>query len=193
MKKSKSMIIGALTLDAAIGYRMGAGFPGVVTRTHLSEVNAELIDLTNPPTEYGQGVLIDATSAEIRKTITSDSSNLALYGITVKPFPVQSAQSGGLDYGATMSNSGSVASNFVPSKGVIDVLKRGYIAVQVNPAASASVKKGGTVYLKYSATSGSNIQGRFEGASGSGIITVTNAVWNSSVDASGVAELAFNI
>ena len=48
------------TTDIAITYRMGAGFPGDVTRTHPVDIFPRLADTTNPPTLAGQGVIYDA-------------------------------------------------------------------------------------------------------------------------------------
>lgn len=179
--------IRARTCDISIKLRMGAGYPGEVNRTHPVDINPELADSTNPPTLAGQGVLIDATSHAIRKLITGDgTSSISLYGITVRTFPFQQA--------TTSNNYGAVAigNSPLPIAGEVDILRRGTIIVQV-PTGQSPVK-GGAVYIWNAASTGVHVQGSFESVStGGSTATISNAIWNSGVDASGYAELAFNI
>ena len=80
------------TRDAAFKYRMGAGYPGDVTRTHPVDIFPELADATTPPDLAGQGVILDATSHRVRKLIVATdgvTGSIALYGITVRTFPFQ--------------------------------------------------------------------------------------------------------
>ena len=46
----------------AFQFRMGAGFFGDVNRTHPFTVEPGLMDPTNPPTAYGQAVVVDSVS-----------------------------------------------------------------------------------------------------------------------------------
>lgn len=182
MKKIRSR-----TCDISFKFRMGAGYPGEITRTHPVDINPELADSTNPPTLAGQGVLVDATSHAIRKLITGDgTSSIALYGITVRTFPFQQA--------TTSTNFGAVAvgGSSLPVSGEVDVLRRGSIIASV-PTGQTPVK-GGAVYIWNAASTGVHVQGSFESTStGGSTATISNAVWNSSVDANGYAEIAFNI
>jgi hypothetical protein len=173
---------------------MGAGYPGDVTRTHPVDIFPELADATNPPTKAGQGVIVDATSHAIRKLITGDGvTTVGLYGITVRTFPFQQAQTGASSYDGK-ANYGAVGfgGDLLPVTPQLDVLRRGSIIVAV-PAGQAPVK-GGSVYIWNVADSGAHIQGGFEAVDGTtNTIDVSNAVWNSGVDANGFAELVFNI
>jgi len=175
------------TRDVAFKYRMGAGYPGDVTRTHPVDIFPELADSTNPPTLAGQGVILDATSHAVRKLITGDGvSGVTLYGITVRTYPFQQAQTS-TNFGAT-----PIGGSALPVSGEVDVLRRGSIIAAV-PAGQAPVK-GGAVYIWNVASSGAHIQGSFEATNGTSNTTlVANALWNSGPDANGYAELVFNI
>lgn len=174
------------TRDAAFTFRMGAGFPGDVNRTHPVTIEPCLID-TAPPTAYGQPVLINSATQGVRPFTTGDQSNTvpAGYGITVRPYPAQ--QSSGSNFGAA-----SFGSATPPTTGVMDVLRAGYIMGYL-PAGGAPVK-GGKVYVWAVASSGAHVQGGLEAAYSAGNTTeLLNATFNGSPDASGNVEIAFNI
>ena len=200
-------IISAKTRDVAFQFRMGAGFPGEVSRTHPVDILPSLIDSNAPPTAYGQGVIIDATTSGVRPIATSgDTGVTALYGVTVRPYPFQQAQTN-INYGGTEnSSSGAIATIAPPVSGEIDVLVRGFIIVYVGNYAANPPVKGNQVYIWYAASSGNHTQGAFEAAAtggstiaigspnGNGAATFgQNVYWNSGVDAYGYAELAFDI
>jgi hypothetical protein len=180
--------IRAKTKDVAFKFRMGAGYPGDVTRTHPVDIYPELADATNPPTLAGQGVLIDATSHAIRKlTIALDgvTGAIALYGITVRTFPFQQAQASA-NYAAI-----GIGGSALPVTPEVDILRRGAIIVAV-PLGQTPVK-GGTVYVWNVASTGLHVQGSFEAVDGTtNTIDISNAVWNSGSDANGFAEIVFN-
>ena len=173
---------------AAFLYRMGAGFPGDVNRTHPASIEACLIDANAPPTAYGQAVLVDATTQGVRPFAAGDHSDavpVVTWGITVRAFPTQQAQ--------TNQNLGAVAFGSVapPTNGVIDVMTSGYIMATV-PAGQAPVK-GGQAYVWAAATSGAHILGGWETSYSSGnTALVANAFFNGSPDASGNVEIRFN-
>src|SRR5271170_8003134 len=78
------------TRDAAFTFRMGAGFVGDVNRTHPVTIEPCLIDPTYPALNYGVAVLADQAAPNgVRGLQTSDSGITAIYGITVRPFPLQ--------------------------------------------------------------------------------------------------------
>lgn len=173
--------------DVAFKYRMGAGYPGDVNRTHPVDILPSLMDTTNPPTAFGQAVVIDATSHAIRKLTAADTADLNLYGITVRPYPIQQAVSN-QNFGAI-----GLGASALPTSGEVDVMCRGFMIVAVVPGVSTPVK-GGPVYVWTAATSGSHIQGGFEAVASAGnTVEVLNAYWNSAPDANGFAEIAFNI
>lgn len=173
------------TVDIAYQFRMGAGFAGDVNRTHPVSITAELISAAAPPTAYGQCVLVAAANAGVRPFTTGDISQ-AGYGVTVRPFPAQQAQ--------TNQNFGAVALGSVapPTTGVIDVLRSGFIMVNL-PSGGTTVK-GGAVYVRVAAAATTHTPGDFEAAAdGANNVLLTNAIFNGAPDASGNVEIQFNV
>jgi len=180
MKKTTRM----KTRDVAFTYRMGAGFPGDVNRTHPVDILAELIDAAAPPTKFGQAVLLGAANAGVRPFTTGDASQ-AGYGVTVRPYPFQQAAAS--NYGAA-----AIGAATPPVTGVIDVMRRGYIMVNL-PSGGTPVKGDG-VYVRVAAAATTHTPGDFEaGADGGNNVLMTNAIFNGSPDANGNVEIAFNI
>lgn len=173
--------------DVAFGYRMGAGSPGTVNRTHPASVEPALNDPTNPSAFFGQGLLASAAGNSVRAVLTSDTTTPAtLYGVSVRPFPFQ--QQTATAYGQT--GFGGEA----PATGVIDVLRSGYILVTLGNFAAQNVVKGGQAYIWFAASTGNHVQGTWEGAATGGSTALINgATFNGPCDANGVVELCFNI
>ena len=173
------------TCDISIGYRMGAGFPGDVNRTHPASIEACLVDANSPPTAYGQAVVIDPTTQGVRPLSAGDSALTDIYGITVRPFPIQGQSS--TNFGA--SNIGAATP---PTSQPMDVLRSGYIMATLN--GSTAAVKGGAVYVWIAASSGSHVQGGFEAAAtgGSTIQLGVKTTFNGPADASGVVEIVYN-
>lgn len=175
------------TTDGAVfTFRMGEGYPGMLTRQHPSPtVEPCETDATNPPTFYGQGVVVDATTAQgVRIPASGDSGLTAIYGITVRPFPFQ--QSSATNYGAV-----ALGANAAIPAGAVDIMRAGYMSVTLQGAAAAN--KGAAVHLCIVAGTG-YVVGGFSADTVSGtFITLANATWNGPADASGNAELCFNI
>ncbi len=173
--------IRAVTHDVAFTYRMGAGFPGDVNRTHPASIEPCLTNTTNPPTAYGQPVLVDTATNTIRKFLSTDTGVTKIYGVLVRPFPVQAGSSAG-NYGAQGFGAA------VPPLGVQvvqDVIRYGYVLVNV----VGTPTKNGPVYVWIAASSGAHVQGGFEAASSGSTVAITNAYFNGPPDASGVTEL----
>jgi hypothetical protein len=175
------------TVDTAFQFRMNAGFPGDVNRGHPASIQPALIDSNAPPTAYGQAVVIDATTQGVRPIVAGDSALTDIWGVTVRPYPIQQA--------TTNQSYGEVAYGSVapPTLQPIDILRGGYIMVNVGTLYGSPVK-GGPVFIFYAATGGGHIQGGFEGATGATTIALNPLLyqWNSPPDASGVAELILN-
>jgi hypothetical protein len=168
--------------DVAFQFRMGAGFPGDVNRTHPASIEPCLIDASAPPTAYGQPVLVDPTTQGVRPFTVGDTATAA-YGVTVRPYPIQQASA---------SNFGAAAIGAaVPlTSGVMDVLRAGYIMSTV----VGSTVKNGAVYVWVAASTGVHIQGGFEASASAGnTVALTNCTFNGSPDANGNVEIAFNI
>lgn len=180
----------------AFQFRMGAGFAGEVNRKHPFDIVAHLPDTTNPPTFYGQAVVIDSSSKKIRRVISSDTGLTNIYGVTVRPFPFQDPGAAGV-YGA--QSLGSVTTTMALNQ-AIDVLISGFILVPIVTTAATVPGLGDTVYVWCAAASGAHLQGGFETANpaGNGFnITDTDTRFYGPPDLSlgalsGIGELAFN-
>ena len=173
------------TNDVAFAFRMGAGFPGDVNRTHPASIEPCLIDANAAPTAYGQAVLVDASTQGVRPFTTGDQSDTvaAGYGITVRPYPYQ--QSSASNYGATAIGAGTP-----PTAGACDVLRSGYIMGKLN---AGTAVKGAPVYVWAVASTGAHVQGGFEAAySSTNTTKLLNATFNGSADAAGNVEIVFN-
>jgi hypothetical protein len=171
------------TRDAAFGFRMGAGFPGDVNRTHPANIEPAMADVEIPPTAFGQGLIVAADGQALRPMVTGDAAQ-ALYGVSVRPFPYQ--QSSATNFGATAFGAAT------PPPGVIDALRSGYIMTSI-PVGQAPIK-GGPVYVWVAASAGAHVMGGFEAvASGANTVLISNAQFNGAPDSSGNVELMFNI
>jgi hypothetical protein len=177
------------THDVAITYRMNAGFPGDVNRTHPATIEPALIDSGFPPTYYGEAVVADAASPNgVRVPATGDAASV-IYGITVRPFPLQ--QQAATNYGSV-----SIGAAVPPTSGVIDILKAGYIIVKLQ-GANASFKGSLVFVCIIAGTSG--VVGGFSavafggGAAGTTVALDARSYFNGPADASGNVELAYNI
>jgi hypothetical protein len=187
------------TLDVAFNYRMGAGFAGMVTRTHPVALEPSVLDATNPPTTYGQAVVVNTAANSVRVVLSTDTAITTIYGITVRPYPFQASSSTGA-YGAE----GFATSASLPvlqAGQVVDILRQGYIMVPC----VGSPTKGGEVFLWIGATGGGHTHGCFEAATSGDANTVAlsgypggaipaTVSFNGPLDTtSGLVELAFNI
>lgn len=175
------------TKDVAFNFRMGAGFPGAVNRSHPASIEPVLISSTKPPTRYGIPVLIDSTNQGVRPYEAADQSNTVAsgYGITVRAFPTQ--QSSASNYGEA-----SIGTATPPTSGTMDVLRAGYI--MVNLPAGGSPKKGDPVFVWATASAGANIQGTIVAAASAGNTTpLAFASFNGTPDANGNVEIEFNV
>lgn len=179
----------AKTLDStAITFRMGAGFPGDVNRTHPAEVEGALTVVANPPTAYGQVVVVNSTGNYVRPLGVADASDATLltpFGLTVRPFPTQQT-TGGM--------SASLGAATPPTSGVIDVLRAGLIMVQLNDITAALVK-GQRVWVWCAATAGVHVQGGIEAvfSAGNTVELDQRYTFNGPADANGVAEISANV
>ena len=187
----KSEVVGRFvgrskTRDIAITYRMGAGFMGEVNRAHPVSIEPGYPDATNPPTFFGCAVVVDGTSHNIRNLVAGDCTGDAIYGILVRPFPIQ--QQSTTNNGVVATTGGYIAP---PTNQAVDVCRSGYIKgpVQGTPA------KGGRVYVWAAANSGSHVQGGFETAASTGNTFQLDekSYFNGTKDANGVVEIGFNI
>lgn len=176
-------------------FRMPATFIGDVTRmTPAAIIEPCASDTTAPPTFLGQAVVVDATSGGVRPITPADTpaSGAVVYGVTVRGFPMQPPNASGY-FGAL--GFGKVAPWLLPGQppGALDVLRQGYIGVQVN----GTPRKGGRVWVWVAADDPANnhYQGGFEAAA-SGANTVQlppTCTFQGSPGPLNDVELAFNV
>lgn len=168
------------TSDVAFTFRMGAGFPGDINRTHPFSVEPALTDTTDVIAAYGNPVLYKTANNSYKGFVAADSTTPVIAaGFLVRPFPTQQS-SGGM--------SSALGSATPPTSGVIDVLNEGYIMSKL--PAGVVVAKGGPVYVWFAATAGNNIQGGLVGAASAGnAALITNAKFNGPADAAGNVEV----
>ena len=175
-------IVRAKTHDIAFTFRMGAGFPGDVNRTHPASIVPGLINTTNPVALYGFPAVIDGTTSSYRGLVAGDTALTLIDGILARPYPTQQ-MTGGM--------SSSIGAAAAPTSGVADFLEDGFIIATCNNFAAQPPVKGGAVYVWIAASTGNHVQGGFEAAAGGGSNTIllTNARWNGPTDANGVTEI----
>lgn len=178
------------TRDVALQFRMGAGFAGDVNRTHPAEIEPALVDEDDPPTRYGNALLVDTVTEALRQFIAADQSDatpVIPYGAIVRPYPTQ--QQSGTNYGTI-----GIGAATPPVSGVIDTLRNGLIMVQLNTGV-ATPKKGGRVYVWAAATAGAHVQGGYETelSAGNTCILDPRYLYNGAPDANGVTEISFNV
>jgi hypothetical protein len=188
--KLKKNRVRARTLDMAsnaILYRMPAGIPGDVTRASMGlTVESQIITpagQANAPASFGIGVLIDATTGRVRAPTAGDT---AIYGILVRPFPMQ----GGAGAGSAGVND-PLGTSTPMSAGPCDVLKRGYIAATVSGPTAAT--KNGPVYCRIVAAANRPVGALEAAADGGNSFLVAGAYWMGPADAGGISEIAYNI
>ena len=176
--------------DVAFQFRMSAGFPGDVTRTHPTAIEPAMVGTTSgsvAPTQYGIPVLIDA-SGGVRQFVAGDTAVTIPYGFMVRPYPIQ-AQS------TTNYGSANIGAATPPTSGAIDVQRSGTILGQLNSGAGTP-KKGAAIYIWCAATTTGHVQGGLETAASSGntaALDATRWTFNGPPDASGVVEIANNV
>lgn len=175
----------ARTTDVAFPYRMGAGFPGEVTRSSFSnQIEPALINVATPPLAYGAGVVVDTTTNSVRQMAAGDTALTKIYGVTVRPFPQQASNTNGNAYGAVALGTAGVP----PTTGVIDVLREGYVMVKLSNGGTAT--KQGAVFLWVATSTDNHVQGGFEVAASAGnTIALTDCWFNGPSDANGIVEL----
>lgn len=116
----------------AIITRAPAGFPGLITRDDSKTIVPYVIDSGTPPTAFGGVVKI--VSEKLQPFASGDGASV-ITGFLVKAFPVQ-------------STTNTLGAATPPTSGIIDVLKRGYIATTL---AHGTAAKNGQVYVRTTA------------------------------------------
>lgn len=181
-----------MTYDAAanvmaIKFRMNAGFPGDVSRTHPFSVEPVLNDDVAPCTAYGQFLVIDATGNAVRRIGVADQSDavsLMAWGLSVRPYPV--SPGGNVTAPGAQADFGGGAP---AASGVMDVLRTGYATAALNDKTQAP-KKGDAVFVWCAASAGAQIQGGITAVFSAGnTVKLANAVFNGAGDGAGNVEV----
>lgn len=167
----------ARTHDTSFTFRMGAGFPGDVNRTHPASITPGLNDATTPVRLFGDPVLINTSANSFRGISTGDTATFAAAGIAVRPYPTQQTTGG-----MTSTFGTAVPATNQP----IDVIGDGYVMVKCNVGTPT---KNGAVYVYTAASTGSHVQGGLESAAGSNLTLISNMFFNGPPDASGITEV----
>lgn len=180
--------------DVAFQFRMGAGFAGAVNTSHPANIRGFLKDSSNPPTFFGQPVMINASTNAVRSVLDTDRTGSAtdVFGVIVRPYPFLGSTAPTNSYAGTGAQSTLPwGGNQLPD-GAVDVLLSGNIMVPVVGTPS----NGSVAYIWTAASSGAHIIGGWEASnpSTSGFaITWDKTQFGSPPDASGIAELRFNV
>lgn len=171
-------------MSTAILYRMQAGFPGDVNRTHPASLVPILNDPTNPVAKPGQVGLYNRAAQTMRAVasgdaVTNGTDPVHIAGIAVRAFPIQSATPPG-NYGAETIGGGSLPS------GIVDRLQSGFIMGIVN----GTPDLGDPVYVWAAASTGNHVQGQFEASATAGsTFSIANAEFNGPPDSLGNVEV----
>jgi hypothetical protein len=168
------------THDAAIKYRMDAGYPGDINRTHPFSVLPAQADGTTPPRRYGDPIIFGTNT--IRGFVAGDTAVTKLRGVLVRPYPV-SQTSGGM--------SASFGAATPPgANSVLDYIEDGFVMVKVDNIGAGAPSKGSAVFVWCAASAGNDVQGGFRCAASAGnTAAIANAEFNGPADANGVAEI----
>lgn len=169
----------------AFVYRMPSGIPGDVNRAWAATIEPNVYDANNVFSAYGVPVVLDANGV---RPIQAGDAAAAIYGLLVRPFPTNQQTTTSF-FGSSPLGTAAVP----PAAGVADVLKRGYMTVQLNGVTASA--PGGTVYVWVGAAGGGHVVGGIEAANGGAntIAMPANCYFRGAADASGNVEIAFNL
>ena len=153
--------------------RMPAGFAGNISRDDNLLVDPVIIDSGTPPTAYGS--VVKLVSSKAQPVASGDAGSVA-YGWSARPYPVQST-----------TNSLGVAAP--PASGIINVMRRGFMTVNLVLGTAA---KGGQVYVVTTAGGsvavGDIVTSSSPAGGGTGVV-VTGATFMGAADANGIVEI----
>jgi hypothetical protein len=170
----------------AFTLRMPVGWPGYVNRALHATVQTEMIDPAAPPTSYGVMLIMDAATGTVRPATATDTA-AGFAGFYVRPWPTQG---GGITTGPVNDPLGGATPH---NSGPCDVLKRGYMIVQLN-SASPAVVKGQPVGVFIGTPSAGNPAGGVSGAAVDAThLAVPNSFFMGPADANGMTEISYNL
>ncbi|WP_456309782.1 structural cement protein Gp24 [Serratia proteamaculans] len=159
-------------------YRMPVGIAGAISRPQDLTTEPVILNAANTFSQYG---LVGKDSAE-GKFIPLAASDAAtvITGLYVRPYPTTSTPDLVRQVGTT--------SNFTG-----DVMKRGYMTVNIGSTA-VNLVKGAPVYVRNAnPTTGSPLGSILGAAVTDETVVLPNATFTGAGDAAGNAEIAYNI
>lgn len=169
-------------------YRMGQGFAGDANRGWAGlTIEPNYADPNNPISAYGMPVKLNPTGTGVMQLQATDLAG-AVYGLLVRPFPMQQPTAAG-NYGQQQLTDPTTP----PTRGELDVLRRGYASVLVNSGSSSGIIKGQQVHIWIAATTAGHTQNQFEGSPTPGSTIPAPATFNGPVDSNGITEIGWNI
>jgi hypothetical protein len=167
----------------AYAFRMPAGIPGDVNRIASAHIETQVVSSAagEAPTAYGLPVVLSSTSGQVgnvRVMTTGDTGQP--YGFIVRPYPTQSSQD-------------PLNVSTPPTSGLVDILKRGYMTVQMQGPTAA--KKGDVPYIFLTTTNTTHpVLAAVEAATSTNAVLLTsNSYFMGPADSNGMVEIAFNL
>src|SRR3569833_1294799 len=167
----------------AYAFRMHAGITGDVYRIASGHFEPQVVSSAagEAPTAYGLPVVLSSTAGQIGNVRAMTGSDTGQpYGFLVRPYPTQSSQD-------------PLNVSTPPTSGLVDILKRGYMTVQMQGPTAA--KKGDIPWVYLGTTSTTHpVLGAVEAASAAGAVQLTsNSYFMGPADSNGMVEIAFNL
>lgn len=168
----------------AFSFRMPSGIPGDVNRIASATIETQVVSTAagEAPLAYGTPVVLSSTSGNVGNVRAMTSSDGQPYGFLVRPYPTQSSQD-------------PLNISTPPTSGLVDVLKRGYMTVQLSGPTAAA--KGGALWLYLGTTNATHaVLGGIEAATTAAqtVLQVTsNSYFMGPADSNGQVEIAFNL
>jgi hypothetical protein len=168
----------------AYAFRMPAGIPGDVNRIASAHIETQVVSSAagEAPTAYGLPVVLSSTSGQVGnvRVMTAADTALQPYGFIVRPYPTQSSQD-------------PLNVSTPPTSGLVDILKRGYMTVQMQ-GPNAAVK-GAVPYIFLGTTNTTHpVLAALEAQTATGAVVMTsNSYFMGPADSNGMVEIAFNL
>lgn len=158
-------------------YRMPAGIPGNISRPNVATTVLPIqLSIAAAFASYGIPLAVESGTQRARP-ITAGDTAASVFGMLVRPFPY----TGGTVLGVSAPPS---------TGGTFDSMTKGFMSVKVN-GATVPVK-GGLVYVRTAAGTGTIIGGIEAAADGGNTFVMTNAYFTGGVDSTGNSEISYN-
>ncbi len=170
-------------MSPAFTYRMPAGIAGAISRDPAqATIEPQIYDPATMPTVFG--IPVKYVAGKVQPIAAADVVANVVQGLLVRPYPIQGSSNEAL--GAATPNHDQIA----------DVMKRGYMMVQVRASLPAAVPaKGGVVYVrKTDHGAGEYLIGGIESdADAAKCEALPGAFFTGAMDSNGLCEVAYNI